>query len=213
MNLKGLAKVDTLGKAYMRLCLASALLVFCMSFLLAQTPGELWLNPVTNKYEKVKIEDVRSKKFVPKKTELWLNPVTKKYEKILVENGDAEVTYPDSLDNGLPRKTAQDWKEQITGKTGPNWRTYTNAKTKQTVSFNPRTSELWYNPVKQLWEPVVRDQKNQKEYIKNVARQLAELRRPKNATGWLCNLSDTVHASPYDCQNPDLGGAWIVSNK
>lgn len=187
--------------------------------------AEVWFNPVTKKYEAVIREDgspdarenevkTTGDKNNYQKTEKWFNPVTKTFEDVLVEAGPnvsktPDIQYPNSLDNGLPAKTAKNWQQIIDDKTGSSWRTYKNTKTGETVSFNPKISELWFNPVKSKWEPVVRETSDQRDYIKQVAREWAEKNKPKNAKGWRCNFSGAVHNTPTECQDPDQGGVWV----
>jgi hypothetical protein len=119
------------------------------------------------------------------------------------------IQYPTSLDNGLPAKTAANWDQIVNDKTGSDWRTYKNGKTGQVVSFNPKTSELWYNPVKEKWEPVLREATGKETYIKSVARQLIYKNKPGNAAHWRCFAFGTVHNTPDECADPDQGGVWI----
>lgn len=188
--------------------------------------SEVWFNPVTKKYEAVLREDgspdpkenavkTTGPKTNYQKTEKWFNPVTKQFEDVLVEAGPdvagktPQLQYPQSLDNGLPVKTAQNWSQIQDKNTSSDWRTYENIKTGQVVSFNPKTSELWYNPVKEKWEPVLREVTQQQNYIKDVARKMIYKNKPANAAHWKCNAFGTVHNDPSECADPDRGGVWL----
>lgn len=188
--------------------------------------SEVWFNPATKKFEAVLREDgspdpnensvkTSGPQSNYQKTEKWFNPVTKKFENVITEvaptpaGNTPQLAYPQNLDNGLPIKTAMNWKQLDTSTSSTDWRTYENTKTGQVVSFNPRTSELWYNPVIEKWEPVVRETTQQTAYIKSVARQYIYKNKPTNATKWICNRYSTVHNDPSECQDPDSGGVWI----
>ena len=195
------------------------------------------------------------------KTEVWFNPVTKKYERVVVEGSDApstkaggtsnSKTKPSAAqppDNGIPSSVKDAFKLVYQDTTGSEWRTYESKEFAQVVSFNPYTSELWYNPVKKKYQPVVReselppsersqpkqrtdvvwdDKANKftkiqvankkaapappKAYLDLAMRAVAYANKPAKATGWRCNLSNTVHSTPDDCQNPYLGGVWVTN--
>jgi hypothetical protein len=143
------------------------------------------------------------------------NPTTKKFEDVETDvkpsvASQPAIQYPNDLDNGLPAKTAANWKEVVTDNSSSSWKTYQNSKTGQAVSFDPTTSELWYNPVKQQWEPVVREASEQSTYIKSVARQLLYKNKPARARHWKCNAYGTVHNDPSECADPDKGGVWLT---
>lgn len=60
-------------------------------------------------------------------------------------------------DSGIPASKAKDFEHQNTDTTGSEWRTYKNAKTDQTISFNPKHEEVWFNPVSKKYEVVIRE--------------------------------------------------------
>lgn len=184
---------------------------------------EVWFNPATKKYEVIQreespdpLESYKKKDGTPaiyQKTELRFNPATKKYEKVLVEvappSASTPVQYPQSLDNGLPASTAKNWVQEYDETTSSSWKRYRNKVTGQLVKFDPSTSELWYNPVKEKWEPVKRERTVQEAYIKKVARDYLYKTRPAGATKWRCHAYGTVHNDPGQCADPDRGGVWL----
>jgi hypothetical protein len=187
--------------------------------------AEMWFNPVTKKYVPAAREDGSPD---PREnsatlsdgsngvitTEKIFNSKTKRYEDIPIEIGPGlrqapQMQYPNSLDNGLPVSTAKNWEPVRTTNEGPEWKTYKNSKTGDVISFNPRTSELWFNPVIRKWVPVSREKTAKESYIKAVSRELIMAQKPANARTWRCNRYGTDHNSPVECADPDSGGVWL----
>lgn len=60
-------------------------------------------------------------------------------------------------DNGVPAKEVKEWREVWNPTTGSAWRTKTNVKTGETLSYNPFTSEIWRNRTTGQAEAVLRE--------------------------------------------------------